>query len=783
MSSNITTFLSNDDIYTSVEELKESTKLVAGQYVMCLGYLDIADGCRTLFKIVDENEPVGILDYRVELPKSGLFAELVIENKTINLLQLGGIPVNHQYKNGYVKEQSHDEENKTTIITLNSDVSKHLAFEYKLPDWVDTISVRISKSGTSSNYAPYVLDKEGLVDSGESAGITNTVSAKTLANGYIRVDTDLYSHSVDTLTITWSHTVTKNTYEDKKCIKILQYDLHDNHDAISRYVDLIHRNNGVASYKLYIPSGIWATSPVEIYTPVNIEGSRPSWEQLNNYGGTVITAIDDQEHVLALRPYFGEDELGTDDGGDLVYLRQHRDNLYPHNYYLKNLVLSSGMFVRTDSGVFKADGYQNKHITHSALRLHHTIFGTFEDISFHHVYGRCMTIKNSWELRFFGNLSILECCNLDGSLIKFSKVSTTQQVKVNGEDMDPYNIDPPNISNVEIYNVNVESVFGNIFEAEDACGLIDTIIQNIHIEPNRTCSLFTCLGNTYDEGKNEQYTYTSMSVFDIKAHTKLIVNNMAINNISMKKHPTVGNIHYMYDTIFHISGKPKYDDNYKIGITVGNIMIQGMQQDCNIVKTTDARVRTDGHFTLNSVGVYDGNNGNCVFDVQNFPNIICSGTIKNLTHNPVSLLSNSFNPCYKNVNNQHKGVKNIDGLLHYDADAINDLRLIVKTKRGVTSREVLTLPIKGKTLCVRAKIADGETYYPRFESAYDSQVYQEPADDKGMVGIGEYKLYEIDISDLTNNDVIKNNPLVSILTSTKTADDVEAYLDTYYFKD
>ena len=851
----------NANIFPSTKELMQAKNLVEGQYVICLGYNSINDGCRTSFKIVKGKASEDPYNPNLELTGSpGLRAELIVENDTINMLQLGGRPMS--------------------------------------PDSVNDKGIK------DPNYK------------------------------------------------------------------------FDNKPAFQRYIDLIRKNlNGNAKYKLYIPPGIWCTSPVNITCAVYIEGYQGTWEQLHNLGSTTITAMGDQAHIFAIRPYFnGIDDLTqnqdhkytADDRRYVNYndaFEYYHNDLYsgikkedltfdqeseildkisdqkilsPQAYTLKNLVFSSGDFQYQSrygdshkKELYRSNPNTNYRITHSALRLHNTNFGTFDNISFHHIWGRCITIKTCWELRFTGNLCMLECCNPGDALISFLKVDSTS---------DGYQTSTPNISNIEIYNVNIEATIGDIFKTEFGCTLQDTLIQNIHIEPGYTCWLFTACADERDNNykKNQKWIYhsrneirnlhlqllnnilnkkpnlreaitltlecensslnqesldhrmlsatghewiiwncypdngvtkevlkatrpaavkipenapsatswwenlyagandtgpfpipytetnisvgsfgkrllnraiqynskystnleaeqilqyssvysfiedefkyfsekaTSMSIFNIQGTSNFVVNNIIINNIAYRKWAYIATKTqagynseewYTYNSLFTISkppaynneinpdGMPEYEgqDYIGLGVNVGNVQAGGIFDTCSILKTDYPKIARTSYFTLNSCGYSSSSDtskdGELLFDVKNFPIIICNGSVRNLARTPLNPLSNDFNPCYKHSQAINADAKS--GFLCYDKDSINDLKLVVQPKN--TFCNCMAFTVKNNKLNIRAKIPNNK--YVTLNLYGNSDMTDNMYDDIGgpitLQGLGTYAWYSIDLS-------------------------------------
>lgn len=500
----------NANIFPSTKELMKAENLVEGQYVICLGYNSVEDGCRTSFKIVKGEASEDPYNPNLKLTGSpGLRAELIVENDTINMLQLGGRPM------------SPDSIDENGIQNPNYKFDNQPAFQR----YIDLVRKKLNGNAKYKLYIPpgvwctspvnitCAVDIEGYQGTWEQLHNFGSTTITTMGNQAHVFAIRPYFTGINKLSINdnQDHTYTRidRRHSDYNIASFYEYAkynyIKDNPQADNKEEEKWNSfsgDNKLKQINFYYEKGLYK------YAKYKYENDA-KWE----------TELTEDDKKIEMEKYYSDNpkwddfvqklqKAAPDEKTAIDTVRDKVNNtvlLFPQVYTLKNLVFSSGDFqYQSQYGdshkkeLYRAKPQTNYKITRSALRLHNTNFGTFDNISFHHVWGRCMTIKTCWELRFTGNFCILACCNPKDALISFLRVDKTS---------DGYQTSTPNISNIEMYNVNVEAVIGDIFKAEFGCTLQDTLIQNIHIEPGYTCWLFTACAK--DGSDDEKWGYHS----------------------------------------------------------------------------------------------------------------------------------------------------------------------------------------------------------------------------------------------------------------------------------
>lgn len=504
---------------------------------------------------------------------------------------------------------------------------------------------------------------------------------------------------------------------------------HDIKPYIESYLNKIKEFN--YRFTLFIPTGVWYCSEILIENEFGflIEGQK-SWEGYACGGTTISSFNDNQDYIF---------EIGS-------------VNQNVNNFLLKNITFSSGdyQYYQAENN-FRIPDANTKRIS-SALKLHNCAFGIFENISFNHIIGECISFASTWELRF-DKLNISFCSNITGSLLHFIPLENSLNPNAN-------------ISNIEILELNVEAINGDILKTEVGCGLIDSVINNFHYEPN-TCILQGCSIHELNDGEFDPTTVKHLALLNSNGESKLLINNIILNNISYK-YIKYNNTQYIYDTINNISNT---NNNASVSNIINNVVIQGMNRSLNIIlqETASNVVKYDSTFYLGNI--LNTSAYNCIFNVKNFPTIINKALLKNTRNQPISNINNIFNAFCDYVRNADNSNRRY---LNYDADTLNNNLLSVKPR--ITDTGIFAnIALKGTKIFIRAKIQNGKTYKLTFNNTAYSHSYI--AD---LVGTGNYKLYEIDLSTIAN--YYKDIPTMILYSSSQNTEDIDVSLDYFFFE-
>ena len=499
---------------------------------------------------------------------------------------------------------------------------------------------------------------------------------------------------------------------------------------IEKYLSLLDGN--INRLILYIPSGVWYCSPVEILNTYGfiMQGDNPNWQTYASSGTTITSFENNQSYIFKI-------------GNSTTMV---------NNFTFKNITFSSGDYLYFENGNnFRVPDKNTKNIT-STLILHYAGFGIFENIAFNHIIGHILEITSSWEMRF-DKLFISNCSNINDCLIDIKPVDTTLNLNAN-------------VSNIEIDQLNAEAINGNIMKCENGCSLIDSIINNFHFEPF-TCNLEGCTQHELDDGQFNNSTVKHLSLFDINGDCHLIVNNILLNNIAYR-YIKNNNIQYIYDTIYKITNTNIYAEFCS---QINNIIIQGMKQNLNILlqETESNSVKSSSTFILNNI--INTSAYNCKFNVKYFPTIINNAILRNTRNQMRSFMNNEFNAFCNYTRNADNANRRY---LYYDENVINDEFLAVKP--NITNQGIFcNTSMRGNKIYVRAKIENNKTYSLTVGKLDYSRTLT-----FDLLGTGNYKIYELDMTSISG--FLKDDPKLIFYSSNKNTEDINVLLDYFYFE-
>lgn len=499
---------------------------------------------------------------------------------------------------------------------------------------------------------------------------------------------------------------------------------------IQKYLDILTTKQDRVT--LYIPAGVWYCSELEILNEYgfSLEGENPSWMGYASNGTTISSYSDNQSYIL---------KIGS-------------SNQIVNNFSITNITFSSGDFLYYENGNnYRVPDANTKRID-DALNLYYAGFGIFENVAFNHIIGHIMAVTSTWEIRF-GKLFISNCSNINDCLIDFRPIDTSLNANAN-------------ISNFEIEQLNVEAINGNIIKCQLGCNLIDSIINNFHFEPF-SCNLEDCTQHELNDGEFNANSVKHMSLFDINGDCHLLVNNIILNNIAFRytKH---NNVQYIYDTIYNITNTNKYAEFCS---QVDNIIIQGMKRNLNILlqETEENTTKASSTFILNNI--VNTTAYACIFNVKYFPTIINRAILRNTRNQMLSLMNNCFNAFCDYIRNADNDNRRY---LYYDANVLNNSMLAVKPITNKTSI-FCNSSMLGTKIYLRGKIESGKTYILVIGKPDYTQTLS-----FNLVGTGEYKLYELDMSSIING--LKDNPSLIFYSSTSNTEEIDVSLDYFYFE-
>lgn len=464
---------------------------------------------------------------------------------------------------------------------------------------------------------------------------------------------------------------------------------------IDEYFNILSKTDKII--KLYIPAGVWTTSPITITHEggFHIYGD----ENFDTTKSTIITAINNQSHIL---------KIG--DGTNRV-----------SHWVLKNIIFSSANIQYSEENErFVFDSYYT--LSNQAVSLLYATFGITDNLIFDHIKGQALYISSSWE-NYFKLLNFRNIDNLSGSILEFGTKDTSL-------------VAAANISACTFDNIMFESVHGDLIYANDNCSFVNNQIGTINFEdgnynPNNE-SYTTFSSSTiplFDES-----TAIHLSVLAIKGQMCCTINNIILNNFSSRFFTSGSNV-YSYDTI--ISGK---QNGFNFNTIINNIHVIGMTKDGRILKQNSFYPYKNAMPVVNNVSRIYSTDKKLYYDVAGF-NYINSCDIPYISPNTHHFVPTYFNadviPFYKIA--KLNSVSNY-GALYYDPDTNNNLNLAVKPFSSNSTDVYYTIAntiVTGSNIKIRAKVDEGVTAILCLAAQNVDYKYQ-----MSIVGTGSYQIYD-----------------------------------------
>lgn len=501
--------------------------------------------------------------------------------------------------------------------------------------------------------------------------------------------------------------IIENNTVNIKQIGARPQDKENNKYDIKPYLEnyIAELNKRDTTIKLYIPAGIWHTSPVVLYRPTgfNIHGDKnfETWW----YGGTVITSLNDnQDYVI---------QLGTNEVEDELHIMQ--------NFVFDDITISSAEFeYREDRGCFVCSG--NKNIT-NALKLLYATFGNLNNLFFSHIVGSAIKITSCWEL--FSNVIHFRYISSYNSGVM---ILGTRDTSVNGN---------ANISNCEFGILNFEGCHGDLILSEKSSYFLHSKIGSIMFEDHTftlTDEVYTAITDGVIPEDTEHFR-----IINNNGNFQCIIDSIILNNIA-KNVFLHENKNYVYDIISENTGA--YGS---FSCIVNSISVVGMGKDVSLFTLKE------GNYTYrNSYSIFKNicNDSifDFIFDVFGARFIECDGNLKGYKDTTFPIKNLDVIPFYKTA---LRKTNPLQGLIYSDKDSLNDLGLVVKPYNGATgtvdSVNLLTgyLYCTGKNILIRAKVPVDVTA---------NMVMVDEASNVTNIaieGTGEFKNYNFAVNELT----------------------------------
>ena len=471
----------------------------------------------------------------------------------------------------------------------------------------------------------------------------------------------------------------------------------DNIQYFNIYKNLIEtRNNKI---KLYIPSGIWYSSPFEISNRKGFDISGDFGFNLGTMTGTVITTIaDNQDYLFNL-------------GNNIQNTK---------SWNLNNIIFSSADFIYDNNiNMFRVS--RLKPVNNYLVQMKYLTCGISDNLFFLYIKGEPLRITSCWE-NYYKLINFREINNLGGNILNFYTKDTTLSPNAN-------------ISACTFENLMFEAVLGNLINNEVDNDLGNCIINNLFFEDHKlefdSIDYQLLSNSTYNEN-----TSIKQAIINIKGSFNCDINNLILNNFSYY-FGEYGNLQYTYNTIFKIF------NSARLCSSVNNINVVGMIKNSNIV-LNDENEKPVASSYLNINNIINYTKSDFIFNTKVFPFIQCKSRLTTLNKNNY-ILPNNVTPFNKIL---YRSESSTRGLLYYDENSQTNEKLCLKMK-DTTNIHAQTI-FASKNIKIRYKVPINESVRIVLTNPISGNY-------KGLTltGTGEFAIYSIEnIEELNIGDEI-----------------------------
>lgn len=497
---------------------------------------------------------------------------------------------------------------------------------------------------------------------------------------------------------------------------------------VQKYITYL--DNSLNQISLYIPSGVWFSSPLNIARDKGFCITGDGKFTLNHKEcSTYITSLNDnQEYIWKI----GNSTTSC------------------NNWVLNNIYFSSSDFNYSTSiskGVYKK-------ITDACLIFERASFGLSDNLFFDWIEGTALKIGSSWE-NYFGLLNFRHINALGKSVIVIDDALTSSD----------------NVTATSFEKIMCESSLGDFILTKQNANFGNSYIGTFNFEawpltPSSDYVFTTITTETESD-------FTHWSLFNVEGRCEIEVNNLELNNFAFR-YLTYNEEKYCYDTIVNV-----LEDGANPNMVINNIALSGSKMDFPILRQNNHYLLNTNSFFVNNIrfnrttfGVY--------FDVQGARKIYCNTPVLNANTSRSEIYSitrlSDVIPFYEVSNNLTAATEQAKyGVLYYDKDSRNNLHLVAKpynTSSGDGDVHILTSNVicTGDNLLIRAKVP-AETSVVLFlmlDNATRKNIT--------LAGTGDYEDYTF----TGINATIPMGKIMSIRMSPASAG-LDCYLDYYKF--
>lgn len=448
-------------------------------------------------------------------------------------------------------------------------------------------------------------------------------------------------------------------------------------------------------FTLRIPFGLYHCSEIVFDTSFSIKGDENF--NLHNVKGTVISSyVENQDFIFSV-------------GANSKLCR---------NFVLKNITFTTADYTIVDGEYTKGD---TKTIA-SALKFINACFGITDNLFFCDIKGTAFSITTSFEI-YFPKLNFRHIDGIANGVMVFPE-------SVSGI------IANPNISACTFDHIMFEATVGSCMVFNTNSKFFHSHIGVINYEDHtNTSSDYTQTAFTSDNiATFEASDPVHWSLFRFEGGTinAVDIDNIELNNFSAR-FTTYNDTNYALDRIMDFESETQ---RVNINININTINTVGMSKDsCVAYYHGDDKIYTLSQVNINNFS-HNSNEYGFKIDIDNFPNFTLKGTLRKrwvTTYLPV--ISGSAFPAY---NVMTKRVQR-NNLLTYDADAVNDNRLCVKSDVDNPSYPMVCFMLnRTDSLKIRAKIPLGATPTLSVSGSH----YQATQ----LTGTGNFEIYTLQLN-------------------------------------
>lgn len=498
---------------------------------------------------------------------------------------------------------------------------------------------------------------------------------------------------------------------------------------VQKYIDYL--DNSTNQIKLYIPSGVWFSSPLNIARDKGFHIEGDGKFTLNHKEcSTYITSLnDDQEYIWKI----GNSTTSC------------------NNWVLNNLYFSSSDFNYSTSitkGNYKA-------IDYAALVFERASFGLSDNLFFDWIEGSALAIGSSWE-NYFGLLNFRHINALGTSVMIIEDAITSSD----------------NVTATSFEKIMCEGSLGDFISVMPMANFGNSYIGTLNFEgwPLTPSSdyVFTTITTETESDMNHHW-----SLFSVAGRCEIELNNLELNNFAFR-YLTYNEQTYCYDTIVAAT-----EQNASPNMVINNIALSGSKMDFPILRQGDNYLLNTSSFTVNNIR-FNRTTKSVYFDVHGARKIFCNTPILNaaIERDDFYTLTRLAGvvPFYEVTNTTLVGTEKASfGLLYYDKDSRNNMHLVAKPYNkasgdGDIHIMMANIITTGDNLLIRAKIPDQQqiVLFLMLDNATRKNAT--------LTGNGTYQDYTI-------TGINATLPIGSVMSLrlSPASEDIDCYFDYYKF--